>query len=192
MQMQEIPPQIQQVMKVFAEYERAFKAADLITSGKEGVHNANLLVNYLMEYFGGVITVPNIIAAEKTLGAKLFRVKPKTVAEIAQEQAEKAEARMRRDYLDSIRQQPSFEERVKSVEKAEQESKGEEKRQQAAQSQINILIDSYSINLGPGRLDFSRAEYFQDQLRKIKVKKNGKYDAVLTLRKVQEALTKLP
>jgi predicted nucleic acid-binding Zn-ribbon protein len=192
MQMQEIPPQIQQVMKVFAEYERAFKATDLITSGKEGVHNANLLLNYLMEYFGGVITVPNIIAAEKTLGAKLFRVKPKTVAEIAQEQAEKAEARMRRDYLDSIRQQPSFEERVKSVEKAEQEAKAEEKRQQVAQREINRLIDSYTINLGPGRLDHARAEYFQDQLRQIKVKKNGKYDAVLTLKKVREALSKLP
>jgi predicted nucleic acid-binding Zn-ribbon protein len=192
MQMQEIPPDVLQVMKVFAEYERAFKATDLITSGKEGVNNANFLLNYLTEYFGGVITVPNIIAAERALGAKLFRVKPRTAAEIQQEQAEKAEARMRQDYLDSIKQQPSFEERMKSVEKSAQEAKAEEKRQQVAQREINRLIDSYTINLGPGRLDHARAEYFQDQLRQIKVKKNGKYDAVLTLKKVREALSKLP
>ena len=38
----------------------------------------------------------------------------------------------------------------------------------------------------------SRAEYFKDQLRQIKIKKNGKYDAVLTLQKVRKALSKLP
>ncbi len=176
----------EEVIQLFDEYGRGFAPSDLI----QNEQNAKALLDYALGKYGRV-SISYLIEAEKTLGVQLQRVKQPTPAELRDAAAKKEQERMARDYRESIKQQPSFEERVK-LEKAAQEAKAEEKRQQAAQSQINTLIDSYSINLGPGRLDLSRAEYFQDQLRQIKIKKNGKYDAVLTLRKVQEALSKLP
>jgi predicted nucleic acid-binding Zn-ribbon protein len=176
----------EEVIRLFDEYGRGFAPSDLI----QNEQNAKAMLDYVLGKYG-LVSISYVIEAEQTLGTKLQRVKQPTPAELRDAAAKKEQERMLRDFRDSIKPQPSWEERMK-LEKAEQEAKAEEKRQQAAQSQINTLIDSYSINLGPGRLDFSRAEYFQDQLRKIKVKKNGKYDAVLTLRKVQEALSKLP
>jgi len=163
---QELQEQVRQATKVFTEYERAFKAIDLITSGAEGVHNANLLLNYLMEYFGGVITVPNIIAAEKALGAKLFRVKPKTAAEIQQEQAEKAEARMRQDYINSIKPQPVYDPK-----KAEQIAESEKwtKSQTTARNELNAVITEYSTNRGPNLVDHTASEMVRNFLKRIGV-----------------------
>ncbi len=200
MQMQEIPPQIQQVMKVFTEYERAFKATDLITSGKEGVHNANLLLNYLMEYFGGVITIPNIIAAEQVLGAKLFRTPPSVVL-TAQEklgiEAKKAQDHMDRDYIDSIKQQPVYD--PKKVEQLAENEKWV-KGQTTARNQLGSIIMDYKCNryTGPG-IDILKSEMVQAALRDIRVPAppgkeidDRKMDYIQTINFVRATISELP
>jgi hypothetical protein len=175
-----------EVLRLFDEYGRGLAPSDLI----QNEQNAKTLFDYVLEKYG-LVSISYLIEAEQTLGTKLQRMKEPTPAELRDAAAKKEQERMLRDFRESIKPQPSWEERMK-LEKAQSEAKAEEKRQQDAQREINRLIDNYTINLGPGRLDISRAEYFKDQLRQIKIKKNGKYDAVPTLQKVRKALSKMP
>jgi hypothetical protein len=172
---------------VFRDWLDNFAPAGLIESER----NVTLLADYIRDHRHGIVTTTTLNQAVVALGSQLEFVREPTAAEKAAEAAKKAEARMQRDLLDSLKPQPTFEDRVKA-EKAQREAEAEAKKQQAAQREINRLIDNYTINLGPGRIDYARSEYFREQLRGIKVKKNGKYDAILTLRKVQEALSNLP
>ena len=81
---------------------------------------------------------------------------------------------------------------TRKAEKAKREADVELKRQAEAKRERNKLIDNYTINLGPGRIDFARSEYYQGELRKIDYAKNGKTDWLVVLKMVQEALSKMP
>lgn len=64
----------------------------------------------------------------------------------------------------------------------------EEKRQKTAQAQINFLIETYSVNASyPGAIDQSKTEAGRAALRGIRIHHQGKYDAVLTLKVLQQA-----
>jgi len=63
----------------------------------------------------------------------------------------------------------------------------EAKHQATAQAQIDHLVHNFSVNAGPGRIDHSKSDSGRAALRGIKIHRNGKYDAVLTLRVLQQA-----
>ena len=71
---------------------------------------------------------------------------------------------------------------------AQKAKDAEEKRQKIAQAQINFLIETYSVNASyPGAIDQSKTEAGRAALRGIRIHHQGKYDAVLTLKVLQQA-----
>ena len=80
-------------------------------------------------------------------------------------------ARIQREAAENS--EASFFERTKKLE-AEQAAKKETQRQADANRERDHLIDNYTINLGPGRLDIARQERLKADLRKIDVKSNGR------------------
>lgn len=174
----------EEVLRLFDEYGRGFAPPDFI----QNEQNAKALLNYVLEKYG-IVSISYLIEAEKTLGARLQRVKQPTPAEKAAADAKRWQAKMQRDYLDSIKpQKDDFQERLKAKQAAEARAK----EQAEAEATIKLEIAGYLCNAGPGRVDFAKTEMLRDQLRQIEVCVNGKRDAVRTLAKVREALSNMP
>jgi hypothetical protein len=175
------------VLALMDEYQRGFAPPDLILSEK----NAGTMLVYAIEKYG-LVSISYLIEAEQTLGAQLDRVPPprvKTQDEIAKEFQAKELKRIQREQLENA---VPFQDRAAAAEKDKKNAETEKARQISAWKERDRLIDNYSINLGPGRIDHSRSEYFKEQLRGIKATRNGTMDWVVVLKTVQEALAKLP
>jgi hypothetical protein len=113
----------------------------------------------------------------------------KTQEELAAEFQAKELIRIQKEKLENA---VPFHDKVTAFEKAKKDAEKEKARQVAALAERDRLIDNYSINLGPGRIDHARSQNLREQLRKINVTKNGKTDWVGVLALVQEALSKMP
>jgi hypothetical protein len=100
--------------------------------------------------------------------------------------AKRWEEKMRQDYFNSVKQHPSFEERV-AAEKAKKAAEDAAKQQAQAESALKWAIDSFECYSRPNRADWLRTNQFRADLRKIEVRVNGKRCAVRTLAAVREA-----
>lgn len=181
------------VVRVFDEFVRGFKSPDLILDSQsaESKYNANLLLEYAVKKYGWV-TITYLQEADQALGAKLYRTPPpkvKTQDELAAEFQKREFARIQKEQAENA---VPFQDRMAAAEKARKDAEKETQRQAAAWKERDRLIDSYSINFGPGRIDHTRSEYFKGQLRQINFTKNGKTDWVEVLHLVQEALSNMP
>jgi hypothetical protein len=184
----------EEIIRVADEWFRNFCPLNLIKTGAEGSKNAEAIISRCLQKYG-ILTISGLTEAAHELGAAHLDLVPTqpelTPAEKQALAAKKAEERMRRDYLDSIKPQPSYDERVKA-EQAKKVAEDAAKLQAQAESTLKLAIDSYETYRGPGRVDFAKTESLRAQLRKIEVRRNKKRDAVLTLQKVREAISNMP
>jgi transglutaminase-like putative cysteine protease len=182
------------VVRVFDEFVRGHKSPHLILDSQsvEARYNADLLLEYVVKKYGWV-TITYLQEADQALGAKLYRTLPprvKTQDELAAEFQAKELVRIQREQLENA---VPFQDRMVAAEKAKQEAKAEVQRQASAKGERDRLIDNYTINLGPGRIDHGRSEYLREQLRGIKAKRpDGTMDWTVVLKLVQEALSNMP
>jgi hypothetical protein len=153
-------------------------------------NNDAALAGYVKAYFGNLTSITSL--NEAVNHAPLQRISAEEVSRI---QREKAEARQRKDYLDSIKPQPSFDEHVKA-ETAKKFAESEAKAEANAEQDIEMEIMGYESYAGPNRRDFTKTAYYQDQLRQISKRgvrgENGRRSARKTLAVVREAKSNMP
>jgi hypothetical protein len=149
----------EEILRIADEYSRGFAPSDLIRSEK----NAEAMLRYALEKYG-LVSISYLIEAEQTLGAQLDRVKEPT----ATEKAAKLEAKMRKDYADSIAPQSTLGQQKTNQEKADASKKtANEKEFKQLNSLIEFEISNYSVGHPSGCLDYSRTESGRDQLRQV-------------------------
>jgi hypothetical protein len=175
-----------EIFRIAKDWEELYAPANLIRDA----HTASLLVEWVIAN-EGIASFTGFNHAVAALGSQVLTPEPKplTQEERAAIFQKKEFARIQREQLENSK---PFAERAVAAEKARLASKEETQRQASAWKERDRLIDAYSINLGPGRIDHTRSEYFKGQLRQIDYKKNGKTDWVEVLKMVQEALSKMP
>jgi len=170
----------EEVLRIFDEWGRNFAPANIILNEK----NAKLLAEYVLSKYG-LVSISYLTEAANALASQLDRVpeaKPKTQEEIAAEFQAKELKRIERERAENAK---PFDHGRKVQESVD--AKEAAKRQATAQAQIDHLVHSYSVNAGPGRIDHAKSDAGRAALRGIKIHRNGKYDAVLTLRVLQQA-----
>jgi hypothetical protein len=160
----------QEKERVFIEWLTNYAPKDLIHSES----NEILIADYLRLHFASVVSVTNLNAAVANI-PNLERLPQKSAQELAvevlkaqrkkeEEDAKRGEAKMRKDYLDSLESHKPLEERP---------GKKKELDDQAEVAKINKEIDSYinryTCNNPSGLgMDFPRTEARQKEMRKIK------------------------
>jgi hypothetical protein len=183
-----------ELIRVADEFFRSFCPSDLVKDGPNGTKNAELIMGHCLQRHGfvsisGMTESASELAADGYL-ALIPAPKVKTQEELAQEFQAKELKRIQREQLENS---VPFQDRMAAAEKDKKDAEKEKARQVSAWKERDRLIDNYSINLGPGRTDHARSEYFKEQLRGIKAtRSNGTMDWVVVLKTVQEALSKLP
>lgn len=175
-----------EVYRISKDWEELYAPANLIRDAK----TASLLVEWVIAN-EGIVSFTGFNHAVDALASQVLKPEPKPLTQ--EEQAaifqKKELVRIQREQLENA---VPFQDRMAAAEKAKKNAEFENARQASAWKERDRLIDNYSINLGPGRIDHARSEYFKDQLRKLDYKKNGKTDWVEVLKMVQEALSKMP
>jgi hypothetical protein len=178
---------IEEVKRIAADWAANQKPADLMPTEK----NAVMLVNYCIDNFG-VVIASNLTKAYNALRDKLDLVPPaapavaaipKTADELAQEEI----ARQHRDYMDSIKPQPSFDERV-AADKAKRQKADAKKEQEDAKGMLAVVIAGYQCYRGPNQIDYSTTEMVQKELRGVRA--GGDFVRLLTV--VRQIIQQLP
>lgn len=175
-----------EVYRISKDWEELYAPANLIRDAK----TASLLVEWVIAN-EGIVSFTGFNHAVDALASQVLTPEPKplTQEERAAIFQKKELVRIQREQLENS---VPFQDRRAAAERAVKDAKTENARQASAWKERDRLIDNYSINLGPGRIDHARSEYFKDQLRKLDYKKNGKTDWGEVLKMVQEALSKMP
>jgi hypothetical protein len=152
---------------------------------------ASLLVEWILANNNGVVSFTGLNRAVIALGSQVVTPEQKPLTQ--EEQAAIFQQReLKRIQKEQLENSVPFQDRRAAAMQANKDAKTENARQASAWKERDRLIDSYSINLGPGRIDHARSESLKNQLRKLDYKKNGKTDWVEVLKMVQEALGKMP
>jgi hypothetical protein len=177
-----------EIRRVFTDWFENVAPKTLLNNERNG----QLLGDYAINR-RGMVSIGILNDAVAALGSQLeFAPEPKqlTQEERAAIFQKKEFARIQREQIENSK---PFSERRAAAEKAALDAKAETQRQAAAWKERDRLIDNYSINSGPGRIDHARSEYFKGQLRGIKANRpDGSMDWVVVLQTVQEALRKMP
>jgi hypothetical protein len=139
----------------------------------------------------GVVTAGGLTKAYNALRDSLDLVvvaqpKQPTSEELAQQEILK----QHRDYMESIKPQPSFEDRVKT-EQAKRLAEQATKAQADAKNQLEVTIANYQA-YGLGRVDFLATEMVQKELSRLFITVAGKRDYVRSLEFVRRVITELP
>ena len=184
----------EELIRVADEWFRNFCPSNLVKDGPRGTKNAELIMGRCLQKYG-ILTISGMTESAYELGpaGKLALIpapKVLTAAEKFEIEAKKAEERMRRDYLDSIKPQPKIDYGAEARKKVEKEM--EAKEQADAEVQINNEILRYECYRGPNQIDHGKSDGFRKDLLKIEVRRNGKRDAKLTLEAVRKAISNLP
>jgi len=170
----------EEILRIFDEWGRHYAPSNFIQNEK----NAALLADYVLKTYG-IVSIIYLNEAANALTSQLDRVleaKPETQEEIAADFQAKELKRIERERIENSKPFVHAE-KIKEAQAAEAEAK----RQATAQAQIDHLIHNFSVNAGPGRIDHAKSDLGRAALRGIKIHRNGKYDAVLTLRVLQQA-----
>ena len=177
-----------EVIRICDEWARNFCPPNVIPNE----NNAKLIVEHCFAKHG-IVSISGLSQSAQDLGAALDLVPepPKLTPQQKLEQAAaKEQARQRKDYLDSIRQQESFEDRVR-VDEAKKKSEKATKDQADAKNQLELAVAAYQA-YGLGRVDYLATETVQKDLRGVFITVKGKRDYVRTLEFVKRVLSLLP
>jgi hypothetical protein len=167
-----------EITRVFIDWKNFHAPKNLI----DDEQTASLLVDYIVQNYGGNVSFTALNAAVAALGNQVLTPEP-TPAEKAAADAVKAEARMRRDYLDSKKPQ-GFDHAAAEKEKAQ--ATVVKKAQQEAEikrieSRITSEINEY-LATTPYGVDYSQTESNREKLRRVRDQHNRR-----TLEGVQQA-----
>jgi len=176
-----------EIFRIAKDWEELYAPANLIRDAR----TASLLVEWVIVN-EGIASFTGFNHAVAALASQVLKPEPKPLT-----QEEQAAIFQKREFERIQREQSEnsvpFQDRMAAAEKAKKDAEKEKARQASAWKERDRLIDAYSINLGPGRIDHARSEYFKEQLRGIKATRpDGTMDWVVVLKTVQEALSKLP
>ncbi len=170
-----------EALRIFDEWSRLFAPPNLILNEKNGL----LLADYVLKTYG-IFSISYLTEAANALASQLDLVPEppkKTQEQLAAEFQAREYARIQREAAENAK---PFDHGKKVQESLD--AKEAAKLQATAQSQIDHLIHNYSVNAStPGRIDHGKSDSNRAILRNIKIQRGGKYDAVLTLRVLQQA-----
>jgi len=170
----------EEIFRIFDEWGRHYAPPNFIQNEK----NAALLADYVFETYG-IVSITYLTKAVAALGNRLdYQPEPpkKTAKQIAAEFEAKELVRIQREQIENSKPF-DMSQKIAAQQKADEEAK----RQATAQAQIDNIIHNFSVNAGPGRIDHTRSDAGRSALRGIRINRNGKYDATLTLRVIQQA-----
>jgi hypothetical protein len=156
-----------EVLRLFDEYQRGgYAPSDLILDGDNG----KTMFDFVIAKWG-VISITYLREAEQFLGAKLKRTKAPTQAEIEAERVAKGNARMRKDYLDSLRPQKTLEQQKTGQARLDANKKAANgKELKSINSQIEREISEHVVGHPRIGIDYSRTDSERDTLREARDK----------------------
>jgi hypothetical protein len=141
--------------------------------------NADQIAHYIDRNGLNGLSVDDWMVAISVLHAEgklLWKIEPveKTAAQKAAEDAKKQEARMRRDYLNSIKQKDVQEvQRNNASDAQDAKNIAAEKELKSIKSEIRSRIEGYKANHPSVGIDYARTESGQTALRNILAGKVG-------------------
>jgi hypothetical protein len=159
-----------ELIRVADEWFRNFCPPNLVKEGAAGARNAQLIAERCLTH--NVLTISTMTEAARELAAEgklalIPQVKQPTPAEIAAEQAKKAEQRMRRDYLESLKPQRVLDVQKLNADKAATaKAESTQKELRGLEAQISREIEDYSAS-HPMGIDYSRTESGRSTLREV-------------------------
>jgi hypothetical protein len=178
-----------EILRVYKDWVGLYAPKDI----KNDEATAQLLAEDTAANEDGLVSFVGLNKAAKRLGNRILKTPEEMAVESRakhEEASKKEQAKQARDFLDSIKPQPSFEEQQKTL-KVKKDA-DEAKRQARAEQTLDSEIRTYQCNAGPGRIDWTKTNETIADLKKIEVRRDGKRDAVLTLEKVRQIMRTLP
>jgi hypothetical protein len=171
-----------EVLRVVRDWAELYAPSNLIKDKR----TAELLVDWVIKNDGEIVSFSGLNNAVAALGSQVLTPEPSR-AELQAAADAKAEARQRRDWLDSIKPQPSFEARVKAdADKRAKESAA--KAQKDAAGLIQLAIEGYQCyRINGGGVDYGATEMVRQDLRTIRFGD----DNILTLEAVKAVILEL-
>jgi hypothetical protein len=158
-----------ELIRIADEWFRNFCPSNLVKDGPSGAKNAELILSRCLQKYG-ILTISGMTESARELGpeGKLALIPaPKEPTQV--EIAAKLEAKMRKDYADSIAPQSLEATQKRNQQKADVEKKAaNEKEYKTLVSQIEFEISNYSVGHPSGSLDYSRTDSGRDSLRKVR------------------------
>jgi hypothetical protein len=170
-----------EVYRVFEDWEALYAPSNLIKT----TETASLILNWILNS-GRVVSFTSLNAAVEVLGAQVLTPEPKQLT--ADELAAAENAKMHRDFMESIKPQESFDEKVARDKQARLTAQAA-KAQSDAKGQIELAISGYQCYRTNGAgVDYTATEMMQRELRTVKVGNNF----VRTLEVVKQIIQELP
>lgn len=178
-----------EIIRVFDDWTRNFCPPNVVKNAK----NAQLIAEHCFKKHG-IVTISGLTEAAHELGAAHLDLIPEPKKPTQAEIAAKSEAKMRKDYADSIPSQSTLGRQKLNQEKADADKKkANDKEYKTLLSQIEFEISNFTVGHASGVLDYSRTESGRDSLRAVR----DKYDrrtienARLALSAIRAAKNKL-
>jgi hypothetical protein len=151
---------VEEVRRIADDWGRNIAPKDMVQNEKNG----GLLTNYCLNQFG-VITAGGLTLAYNALRSRLDLTKEPTKSELAA----KLEAKMRKDYADSIAPQTTLGRQKTNQTKAEADKQAaNEKECKTILSQIEFEINNYTKGHHSGATDYSATESGRNALRGVR------------------------
>jgi hypothetical protein len=172
---------LQEVNRIFEEWKANFAPKDLLFTDT----NVNALVEHVKLYFGGIVSITNLIATVDALPT-LERAPKKTAQQIEEDfrkrelqrrQREAAENAVPFNHAKGVQQQADKDKRDKEA--------------ATIQSAINSAIDSYECYRGPNRVDLTLTESRKQKLRAYR-DANKHRDQVKVLTEIRQTILNYP
>lgn len=156
--------------------------------------NVNIIGTHIQQFFGNNYTLENLNLTYQAVASQLEQ---KTVAQLRAEAEQrqrnfetKEKQRIERERLENSK--PYDQTALAQKAREEQAAKTEAKEQEQAQREIDAFLENYTINgRVPNTTDYALTQSAREAWRKIKIQRNGKYDAKYTLAVVRRAITLL-
>jgi hypothetical protein len=149
------------VLAVADDWLRNYAPTDMVQNEK----NAGILVLYCLDHFG-VVTTSGLTQAYNARRTTLDLVSP---SKAKSELAAKLEAKMRKDFADSVAPNSTLGRQKANQEKADAEKKAaSEKELKAILSQIESEIENYTKGHVSGATDYSATESGRNSLRRVR------------------------
>jgi hypothetical protein len=156
----------EEILRLFDEYGRGFAPSDFLFTE----HNASAMFNYVSEKYGGLFSVSYLIEAEKALGVQLQR-KPQPKEPTQAEIAAKGEARMHRDWLESLKPQTTlYQQKLGQNRLDENKKAADAKELKSINSKIENEVGNFSVGHASGHQDYSRTDSGKQTLREVRDK----------------------
>jgi hypothetical protein len=186
----------EEILRVADEWFRLFCPPNVVKDGAAGTKNAELIMGDSLKRHG-ILSIGSMTESVHALAAqgKIALIPPPPALKVptAEELAEKENLRQNRDYLESLKPQPDFHERMREV----QDKKDKEnaaKAQKDAEGELAVAIAGYQCyRVNGSGIDYSSTDMVQRGLRTVVSRDaNGKRDYARTLSVVRQIIAEIP